>query len=87
MKGKLYKKVVRAAVLYDLETAGLTRKQAMELEIVELRMLRFSLGVTRLDRIRKEYIRGTAVTNPLYVMTACARHGVKPAVVKHCCYF
>ena len=25
--------------------------------------------------------------NPLYVMTACARHGAKPVVVKHCCYF
>ncbi|KAK3574186.1 hypothetical protein QTP86_004411 [Hemibagrus guttatus] len=30
------------------------------LEVAELKMLRFSLGVTRLDRIRNEYIRGTA---------------------------
>ncbi|KAK3544385.1 hypothetical protein QTP86_010144 [Hemibagrus guttatus] len=31
-----------------------------ELEVAELKMLRFSLGVTKLDRIRNEYIRGTA---------------------------
>ena len=29
------------------------------MEIAELKMLRFSLGVTRMDRIRNEYIRGT----------------------------
>ena len=29
----------------------------------------------------------TRVTDPLNVIIACARHGVKPAVVKHCCYF
>ncbi|KAK3512256.1 hypothetical protein QTP70_002279 [Hemibagrus guttatus] len=43
--GKVYRTVVR---------------QESELEVAELKMLRFSLGVTRLDRIRNEYIRGTA---------------------------
>ena len=33
------------------------------------------------------FSKGGGVTNPLNVMIACARHGVKPAVVKHCCYF
>ena len=49
---------------------ALTRKQETELEVAKLRMPRFSLGarrfltsllgVTRLDRIRSEYIGGTA---------------------------
>ena len=47
-------------MLYGLETVALTRKQEMNLEATELRMLPFSLGVTRLDRIRNEHNRGTA---------------------------
>ena len=30
------------------------------MEVAELKMLRFSFGVTRMDKIRNEYIRGTA---------------------------
>ena len=44
-----------------LETVAHWRKtQETELEVAENEMLRFSLGVTRMDRIRNEYIRGTA---------------------------
>ncbi|MCJ8728463.1 hypothetical protein PDJAM_G00004720 [Pangasius djambal] len=60
IKGTVYKTVVRAAMLYGLETVALRKRQESELEVAELKMLRFSLGVTRLDRIRNEYIRGTA---------------------------
>ncbi|MCJ8738873.1 hypothetical protein PDJAM_G00040650 [Pangasius djambal] len=59
-KGKVYETVVRAAMLYGLETVALRKRQEAELEVAELKMLRFSLGVTRLDRIRNECIRGTA---------------------------
>ncbi|KAK3518089.1 hypothetical protein QTP70_033314, partial [Hemibagrus guttatus] len=45
---------------HGLETVSLRKRQESELEVAELKMLRFSLGVTRLDRIRNEYIRGTA---------------------------
>ncbi|MCJ8733439.1 hypothetical protein PDJAM_G00223370 [Pangasius djambal] len=60
IKGKVYKTVLRPAMLYGLETVSRRKRQESELEVAELKMLRFSLGVTRLDRIRNEYIRGTA---------------------------
>ncbi|KAK3546857.1 hypothetical protein QTP86_003757 [Hemibagrus guttatus] len=60
IKGKVYRTVVRPAMLYGLETVSLRKRQESELEVAELKMLRFSLGVTRLDRIRNEHIRGTA---------------------------
>ena len=37
-----------------------TKRQEAELEVAELKTLRFSLEVMRMDRIRNEYIRGTA---------------------------
>ncbi|KAK2891510.1 hypothetical protein Q8A73_017175 [Channa argus] len=60
MKGKVFKTVVRPAMLFGLETVALKKRQEAELEVAELKMLRFSLGVTRMDRIRNEDIRGTA---------------------------
>ena len=60
IKGKVYKTAVRPAMLYGLETVGLTKRQEAELEVAELKMLRSSLGVTRLDKVRNEHIRGTA---------------------------
>ena len=60
VKGKVYRVAVRPAILYGLETVALTKRQEAEMEVAGLKMLRFSLGVTRMDKIRNEYIRGTA---------------------------
>ena len=60
VKGEVYKVAVRPAMSYGLETVALTKRQEAEMEVVELKMLRFSLGVTRMDEIRNEYIRGSA---------------------------
>ena len=60
VKGKVYRAAVRPAMLYGLETVALTKRQEADTEVAELKMLRFSLGVTRMDKIRNEYIRGTA---------------------------
>ena len=59
VKGKLYKVAVRPTMLHGLETVVLTKIQEAAVEVAKLKMLRFSLGVTRMDKTRNEYIRGT----------------------------
>ena len=60
VKGKMYKCVVRPAIMYGMETVAVTDKQVGKLKVAELKMVRWALGVTREDKIRNEYIRGTA---------------------------
>ncbi|KAI5107698.1 U6 snRNA-associated Sm-like protein LSm6 isoform X1 [Silurus meridionalis] len=60
VKEKVHRTVVRPEMLYGLETVALSKRQEAELEVAELKMLRFSLGVTTMYRIRNEFIRGTA---------------------------
>ena len=43
------------------------------MKVAELKMLRFSLGVTRMDRIRNEYIRGTVLVGRFGEKTREAR--------------
>ena len=59
VKGKVYRSVVRPAMVYGLETVAVTKKQVKEMEVAEMKMLRFAMGVTRKDKIRNEYIKGT----------------------------
>ena len=42
-----------------LKTVALTKRQDADEKVAELKMLRFSLGVTRMDNIRNEYVIGT----------------------------
>lgn len=58
-KGKMYKTVVRPAMMYGAETWPLKKMQERRLDVAEMRMLRFMCGVTRMDKIRNERIRGT----------------------------
>ena len=46
-------------MVYGLETVAITKKQVEEMEVAEMKMLRFVMGMTRKDKIRNEYIRGT----------------------------
>ena len=59
VKGKVYSSVVRPAMVYGLETVAATKKQVEKMKVAEMKMLRFLMGVTRKDKIRNKYIRGT----------------------------
>ena len=59
VKEKVYSSVVRPAMVYGLETVAVTKKQVEEMEVAEMKMLRFTMGVTRKDKIRNEHIRST----------------------------
>ena len=59
VKGKVYNSVVRPAMVYGLEKVAVTKKQVEEMEVAEIKMLRFAMGMTRKDKIRNEYIRDT----------------------------
>ena len=59
IKGKVYSSVVRPAMVYGLELVAVTKKQVEEMQIAEMKMLRFAMGVMRKDKIRNKCIRGT----------------------------
>ena len=45
--------------MYGAETWALKKAQEKKVEVAEMRMLRWMCGVTKLDKIRNERIRGT----------------------------
>ena len=51
VKGKVHSLVVRPAMVYGLETVAVTKKQVEEMEVAEMKMLRFAMGVTRKDKL------------------------------------
>ena len=58
VKGKVYSLVVRPAMVYRLETVAVTKKQVEEMEVAEMKMLRFAMIMTRKDKIRNKYMGG-----------------------------
>ena len=65
VKGKVYSSIVRPAMVYGLETVAVIKKQVEEMEVAEMKMLRFAMGVTRKDKIRNNYIRCTVKVQQL----------------------
>ena len=57
IKGKIFKSVVRPAMIYGSETWQIKKAQEKRLEVAEMRMLRWTMGKTRMDKIRNETIR------------------------------
>ena len=55
-------------MLYGLETVAVTKKQVEEMEVAEMKMLRFAMGVTRKEKIRNEHIRSTVKVERLGIV-------------------
>ena len=69
----VYRMVVRPAMMYHLETLATHKRQEAQLEVADLKMLRFSLGVTRMVWIRNEVIRETTKTIKFREKASAAR--------------
>ncbi|XDV17916.1 hypothetical protein PO909_023707 [Leuciscus waleckii] len=61
LKGKIYKTVVRPVALYGSECWPATTKHEQSLPVMEMKMLRWSLGLTRFDRVMNEDVRNIFV--------------------------
>ena len=59
LKGKMMKAVVRPAMKYGAETWNTTKSKEEKLNGAEMKMLRWSCGITRVDRVRNDHVRGT----------------------------
>ena len=57
LKGKFYRTAIRPAMLYGAECWPTKRQHVQKISVAEMRMLRWSCGHTRRDRIRNEDIR------------------------------
>ena len=63
--GKVYKTVVGPAMMYVAETWAVEKAHETNLDVAEMRMLRWVSGVTKLDRIKNEIIRGTTMVGEI----------------------
>ena len=59
VKGKVYKTVVRPAMMYSAETWAVNKAQEKKLDVAEM-------SVTKLDRIRHEIIRQTTKVGEMF---------------------
>ena len=65
LKSRIQQQVIRPAMLYGSEAWVTKTRQEARLDVSEMRMLRWQCGVTRRDRIRNEFIRGSLKIAPI----------------------
>ena len=65
LKSKLYKTVVRPAIVYGNECWALRKQEEQRLHTTDMKMLRWSQGKTRKGRIKNETIRGNENVSPI----------------------
>ncbi|XP_063627476.1 uncharacterized protein LOC134798981 [Cydia splendana] len=64
-KGKVYKTAVRPVLLYGSECWTVKKTHEQKAHVNEMKMLRWAGGVTRMDRVRNEHIRGSFKVAPI----------------------
>ena len=57
LKGRVYRMVVRPALLYGAECWPIKKSQVQRMKVAEMRMIHRMCGHTRLDKVRNEVIR------------------------------
>ena len=65
LKGKFYRTAIRLAMLYGAECWPTKRRYVQQLNVAEMRMLRWFCGHTRRDRVRNEAIRERVGVAPI----------------------
>jgi len=65
LKGKVYRMVVRPAVLHGSECWPLKKAQAHRLMVAKMQMVRWMCGFTRIDGVRNCVIRDLAKVAPI----------------------
>ncbi|EYC35602.1 hypothetical protein Y032_1016g3399 [Ancylostoma ceylanicum] len=65
LKSKVYRTVVRPAALYGTECSAATKVTKQVLHTKEMRMLRWSMGVTLKDKASNEVVRSTFGVAPI----------------------
>ena len=78
LKSKLYTTVVRPAMVYGSECWALREQEEQRLHTTEMKMLRWSQGKTRKDRIKNETIRGNAKVTPINSVLTQKRYKFGP---------
>ncbi|MBN3313137.1 CFDP2 protein, partial [Atractosteus spatula] len=64
LKSKAYRSVVRPVALYGTECWPTTKKHEQALHTMEMKMLQWTLGLTRLDHVMNEGVRKTLKVTP-----------------------
>jgi len=65
LKGRVYRMVVRPALLYGAECWPIKKTQVQRLMVAEMRMIRWMCGYTKMDMIRNVVIRERVGVAPL----------------------
>ena len=58
LEGCVHKAVVRPAMLYGMETVPLNKSMVKKMDVAEMKLLRWEIGLTRREKIWNEVVRG-----------------------------